>query len=277
MRHARTSMVLTVLTVLLGGGLLAAPGAQAVVSGTRSANSTPCTHRLIAAHEGYRAHTDGDTVASQIAAYRIGASLADSDLWVTKDGHIVQMHDNDVSHSTNGTGLVTDMTLRQVLALRTTGHDEPVPTLNDSLAIRTAHQAGRYLMFETKFSFRSTANLRLLAHQISAAGMTHHVIIYSVYLNQLTELKQLDPSLQVWYKPTTVPPVNEVSNLNGVMLQLDQITRHLVKRFHNAGLKVIRQRMSETHAEWKQFVATGADGMMTDFPLKMIRLCRALP
>jgi glycerophosphoryl diester phosphodiesterase len=232
---------------------------------------------LVSAHEGYKLNADGDTVESQQAAFDIGSNIADSDLWVTKDGYIVEMHDNDVSHSTDGTGLVTQMTLAQVLALHTRYHDDPIPQLNDSLAIQTAHEAGRYLMFETKFSFAKPAYLQLLDSEINAAGMVNNVIIYSNYMNQLQALKQMDPALTVYYKALdSVPDLSQVQDLNGVMLPAPLVTKASVAEFHGAGLSVMRERIAETQSNWARFVKTGADSLMTDDAPTIIAECQAL-
>jgi glycerophosphoryl diester phosphodiesterase len=272
MTYVRASLL---AVLAMTAGVLAAPSAGAV----HPADSTPCTKRLISAHEGYTAHHDGDTVESQRAAFRIGTNIADSDVWPTKDGYIVQIHDDDVSHSTDGTGLVTEMTLEQVEALRTKGHHEKVPQLDDSLALPIGHEAGRYFMFETKFAFNSRAKLQQLADDISAAGMTDHVIIYSWYLRHAQTLKSIDPGLTVWYKAQgSVPTVQQVAGLDGVMIPAGLLNADVTSQFHAAGMTVIRERVTvESTQAWRRFVASGADGMMTAHPKIAITECRALP
>jgi glycerophosphoryl diester phosphodiesterase len=271
MRYVRASFV---TAVVLTGGLFAAPAAQAA----HPADSTPCATKLISAHEGYTANADGDTVDSQQAAYDIGANIADSDIWVTKDGYIVEIHDNDVSHSTDGTGFVTEMTLDQVLQLRTKQHHEPVPQLNDSLAIPGFHEPGRYFMFETKYSFADPDYLQLLDNEITAAGMTNNVIIYSAYLKQMHTLKALDPALTVWYKANAgVPDVSDVKDLDGVMIPVGSLTKKVSRKFHKVGLTVIRERVNtETQDAWNHFIKTKADGLMSGDPVTVINECRAM-
>ena len=263
------------IALVLAAGALAAPAAQAA----HSADSTPCPKTLISAHEGYTAQADGDTVDAQQAAYDIGSNIADSDLWVTKDGFIVQIHDNAVSYSTDGTGLVTQMTLDQILALHTKRFHEPVPQLSDSLALAGFHEPGRYLMFETKFAFAKTKYLDLLDSQITAAGMTGNVIIYSNYLKQVNYLNQIDPALIVLYKSIDgVPDITQMTGVDGVMIPGGYITPSVVQTFHAAGLTVTRERVAnETQGGWDKFVKTGADSLMTDFPTTVIAECRALP
>jgi glycerophosphoryl diester phosphodiesterase len=273
----KVSRASRILGLVLGGTLLASQGAYATGHDDQSnADSTPCTAKLISAHEGYQEHADADTVKAQEAAFRIGANIADSDLWVTKDGFLVEMHANDVSITTNGHGLVTDMTLDQFLALRTKHFDLPVPTFDDSLAIPQAHLPGRYLMFETKYAFGNRSYLDTLANQVEAAGMASHVIIYSAFPGQLAYLKQIDPNITVWYKAGSIPPLQEVEGFDGVMLDAEQMNAQNVAEFHAAGLTVIRQRAGESPSKWQAFLASGADGLMTDHATELIKWCRAL-
>jgi glycerophosphoryl diester phosphodiesterase len=266
------------LTALIVGVLLlSSPAVPAAASTPQTQPDTaPCAAAMISSHEGFEAHADGDTIASQKAAFRVGATLADSDLWVTKDGYIIQMHSNDVHDSTNGHGLVTEMTLGQILSLRTRHYHNPIPTLDDSLVLKQAHKPGRYLQLETKFSFADHANLQMLVDHITEAGMTDHVVIYSAFASQLTYLKQIDPELTVWFKAGQVPPVSEVEGFDGVMLNASEMTTQNVAAFHAAGLTVIRQRVNETKAGWQGFLATGADGLMTDREKTVIHWCRQL-
>ncbi|MDX6298556.1 MAG: hypothetical protein QOI51_2413 [Nocardioidaceae bacterium] len=257
----------------IGGVLVLGPPAQAM----QPVDSTPCSHRLISAHEGYRRYADGDTVASQQAAFGVGSNLADTDLWVTTDGYIVEMHDNDVSHSTNGTGLITNKTLAQVRQLRTTRYHEPIPRMVQSLNIPAAHGHGRYLQMETKWSFNERGAMTDLNNRIVAAGMTYHVVIYSAYLSQLQRLESIDPHLTTWYKAGSPPPIRDLTGLNGVMLKASQLTKPRVSRYQRAGYSVIRGLVDpETSASWKHFVYTGARGLMSDQPPGVIAECRAL-
>jgi glycerophosphoryl diester phosphodiesterase len=266
-----------VIALIVSFGLLSAPVAEATRA--QGSISSPCTKRLISAHQGYRVNADADTIESQQAAFDIGANLADSDLWVTKDGYIVQIHDDDVSLWTNGTGLVTDMTLAQVKTLRTRPHNERIPRLNSSLALPVAHEAGRYLMFEAKTSFDDPANRQRLDDTITQAGMIDHVILYTSDVQRAHALKLLDPALHVWLKGDAahVPPLSWVAGLNGVMLPANFTTAAVVTQFHTAGFAVIRERvLSETVANWTRFVASGADGLMSDYPKAVIARCRLL-
>lgn len=128
-------------------------------------------------------------------------------------------------------------------------------------------RTGRYVMLETEYSFQKAGSVQLLVDKIEASGMESHVIIYSSYNNQLATIKQLDPAITVWAKLLdSVPPVSDVQGFDGVMLAASLMTADNVAQLHAAGLTVIRQRTAESLANWNAFLATGADGLMTDSP-----------
>ena len=277
MRVIRTMVVVG----LVVGGIAAAPSAQAVRA--IDPNSKPCDKTLISAHEGYTKNNDADTVESQRAAFRVGSNMADSDLWVTKDGYLVEIHDNDVSKTTDGTGLVTEMTLDQILQLRTKHHHEKVPQLGDSLTINKAHKTGRYLMLETKFPFGQEENRQRLVDEITAAGMTDHVVIYSSFLKQAQAIKAMDPGLTVWWKEISspdksAPDLSDLEGVDGVMISPLRLNSTVVSELHAKGMTAIRERTSvENPLKWKAFVESGADGLMTIDPPTVVAECRALP
>ncbi len=260
----------------MGGAVLFASPAQAM----ETIDSTPCTAKMISAHEGATADTDGDTVESQIAAWNVGANLADSDIWKTKDNAFVQRHDNDLSTSTRapyGT-LITNLTLAEVQSYTTRQHGEQIPEVADSLALTQFSEPNRWLMFETKWSMNGTWALQRLDDQIKAAGMSSHVVIYSAYLSQLQFLSTIDPDLYLWYKAGNPPPVADLAGLDGVMLSSSVITKGIVATYHAAGYTVTRGRVGfETQRVWDNFVRKGADAMMTSDPIPVIDRCRALP
>jgi glycerophosphoryl diester phosphodiesterase len=91
---------------------------------------------LIVAHRGASATEAENTLPSFEAAIAIGADVVEFDVRITSDGAAVVMHDPDVSRTTNGHGLVRDLTLAQVKGLRIPTRDgdvTDVPTLEETL------------------------------------------------------------------------------------------------------------------------------------------------
>jgi glycerophosphoryl diester phosphodiesterase len=72
---------------------------------------------LIIAHRGDSATHPENTLAACKQAIRIGADLVEVDVQLTKDGHVVVLHDVTVNRTTDGTGSVREMTLAEIKKL----------------------------------------------------------------------------------------------------------------------------------------------------------------
>lgn len=88
---------------------------------------------LIYAHRGYSAKYAENTISAFKAAlpHVDGIEL---DVQLTRDGRLVVIHDETVDRTTNGSGYVKDMTLRQLRLLRTES-GERIPTLEEVLVL----------------------------------------------------------------------------------------------------------------------------------------------
>ena len=88
---------------------------------------------LIYAHRGYSAKYPENTLSAFKAAlpHVDGIEL---DVQLTRDGRLVVIHDETVDRTTNGSGFVKDMTLRQLRLLRTDS-GERIPTLEEVLVL----------------------------------------------------------------------------------------------------------------------------------------------
>lgn len=69
------------------------------------------------AHRGLSAEYPEHTFLAYEKAIQGGADYLELDLHMTKDNHLVVIHDSDVSRTTNGIGKVKDLTLEQIHSL----------------------------------------------------------------------------------------------------------------------------------------------------------------
>ena len=75
------------------------------------------TRVLFGAHRGDKTNYPENTMAAIKAAIEVGCDMIETDVRMTKDGHLVLIHDRDVERTTNGKGFVDEMTLEEVRAL----------------------------------------------------------------------------------------------------------------------------------------------------------------
>src|SRR4030066_1210555 len=83
-------------------------------------------------HRGARAYEPENTLRSFRKALEIGVDAIEFDVRKTRDNHLIVIHDADVKRTTNGKGLVADLTLKQIKEL-STEKNEKIPTLEETL------------------------------------------------------------------------------------------------------------------------------------------------
>ena len=110
---------------------------------------------LVAGHRGVRHTLPENTLTAFRRAIAEGADMIETDVRMTKDGVLVLMHDADVARTTDGTGLVREMTLAQFKALNA-AHDfeacgfEAAPTLREFLETLRREAPRMLVNFELK-------------------------------------------------------------------------------------------------------------------------------
>lgn len=73
---------------------------------------------MVVAHRACWRGTAENSIAAIDACVAMGVDMVEIDVWRTRDGALILMHDESVDRTTNGTGRVADLTLAQVRALR---------------------------------------------------------------------------------------------------------------------------------------------------------------
>lgn len=92
--------------------------------------------QMVVAHRGASAVEAENTLASFERAIEAGVDAIELDVRLTADGHPVVLHDPDVSRTTDGHGLLRDLTLTEVKGLRirtSDGDAAEIPTLREAL------------------------------------------------------------------------------------------------------------------------------------------------
>ena len=105
------------------------------------ATSRDMPDRGICAHRGAMNTHPENTLAAFREAVRLGAHMIELDVRMTKNGHLVILHDETVDRTTNGKGKISELTIDEVKHLDAGSwksnkfSDERIPTLKEALAI----------------------------------------------------------------------------------------------------------------------------------------------
>ena len=137
---ATVRFVLSAVLVLALVAVTPVPAGEAAQSsGTDKEIAMP--QRGISAHRGASTTHPENTLAAFREAIRLGAHQIELDVCLTRDGHLVIMHDATVDRTTNGSGPVAALTLEEIKKLDAGSWKgelfagQRVPTLAEALEI----------------------------------------------------------------------------------------------------------------------------------------------
>ena len=85
---------------------------------------------FVLGHRGYSAKYPENTILAFRKAIEAGADGVELDVWLTKDGEVVVIHDETVDRTSNGSGKVKEMALEELKELDF-GNGERIPTLEE--------------------------------------------------------------------------------------------------------------------------------------------------
>ena len=113
---------------------------QRYIASTNIENIKKTDFKIIG-HKGAAGYAPENTLASLQIAMDMGVDMIEIDVHMTKDGHVVVFHDEDVSRTTNGTGKIHELTLAEVKELDAGSWFSPefagerVPTLHEAIEL----------------------------------------------------------------------------------------------------------------------------------------------
>ncbi|WBP92897.1 glycerophosphodiester phosphodiesterase [Mycolicibacterium neoaurum] len=128
-----------------------------------AAEGTQTGHPFVVAHRGASAERPEHTLAAYELALQQGADGLECDVRLTRDGHLVCLHDRRVDRTSDGTGLVSEMTLAQLRELdfgswhtggRDGGGDTGLLTLDTLLTLVLDSKRPVKIFVETKHPVR---------------------------------------------------------------------------------------------------------------------------
>jgi glycerophosphoryl diester phosphodiesterase len=229
---------------------------------------------LIIAHRGASSYAPENTLAAFDLALQMGARHLELDVHLTRDDHLIVIHDDTVDRTTNGTGPVAGQTLAALQTLDAGAWfgeafaGARIPTLADVL---TRYRGRAHLHIERK---GHTAHLpQRTVDLVRAHGMAPYVTFTSFQHAHLQTMRAYAPELPTGW---LVGEISDAMIAQAHALGCAQLCPHaslvtpgLVQRLHAEGF-VVRAWGVANEALMCQVVEAGADGMTVNFPDKLL-------
>lgn len=208
---------------------------------------TPQTIR-IAGHRGHSAGAPENTLAAFRMARELGGEgvTCETDLALTSDGEFVLIHDETVDRTTDGHGLVRNMTYSQLAKLdagRWLGAEfagEPVPRLRDALQL--AREVGIIYQVELKIYDRDDVifpKLRALIDELGCAGLLQFSSFDFVQLRALKKAIPDVPTVGLSHSRLIDPAaLAREANVDAINLEIQHFPSGEAHQLHKEGFAV---------------------------------------
>jgi len=250
----------------------------------------PVRPRAIA-HRGASGRYPENTMAAFKAARDLGVPYIELDVHMTRDGEILVIHDEDLQRIAGHEGAIREMTFAEV-AVADAGYNFAVngnfpfrgaglhvPRLVDVL---TAFPECRFII-EVKQTTPHLAEAMLKA--VEGAKMRRRILVASEHHALLDQVRVLAPDIPTSFSSTEVQsllqslvPGGEPCRTGGDALEIPPeyyswkfVTPESVSAAHQLGVEVHVWTVN-AQPEMREMLALGVDGIMTDYPERLLAL-----
>lgn len=231
--------------------------------------------KVVIAHRGASGYEPEHTMSAYELAIEQGADYIEQDLQLTKDGHLICMHDATVDRTTNGTGNVSDLTLAQIKQLDA-GDGQQVPTL-DEVITHFGYTINYYI--ETKRPFDPDMDAELLRvlkkHNLIGFGRVKNKVVVQSFSEESLRNIRSHYSDILLVQLTSSPKINELATIReyaqGVGSRFANTTRGFVQAAKDLDLLVHPYTINNAN-DMREAMSWGVDGYFTNYPDTGLRI-----
>ncbi|MGH9942370.1 MAG: glycerophosphodiester phosphodiesterase [Pyrinomonadaceae bacterium] len=299
-RAKRIVAVLSVGVALVGGIYVMAawfPGEPATEHRyfARAGRTGP----LVIAHRGGAGLWPENTVYAFEQARDLGVDVIETDVQSTTDGALVVMHDASVDRTTDGTGRVAGLTLAELKKLDAGYRWSPdggktFPLRGRGITVPTLEEVFTALpdmRFNLEPKQETPSLVKPLCRALRERGMTDRVMVGSFRPAALEEFRRECPEVATSASPTEASkfltmykaglanaysPVMKALQVPEYAGAMQVLTKDFVAAAHGRKLQVHAWTVNE-EADMRRLLDMGVDGIMTDYPDRLLKLLGRAP
>ncbi|WP_435922131.1 S-layer homology domain-containing protein [Paenibacillus sp. DYY-L-2] len=229
-------------------------------------------------HRGMPSVAPENTIISNKLALDAGADFIENDIFLSKDGHLVIIHDSVVDTTTYGTGRVENMTLEELRSLKVrqvpgTNYPEArIATLEEQIDL--ARERGAMVYAEIKTN--NPAAVDAFVSLVKQKNAEDLINVMSFDTNQLDRLSAQLPDMPVGLLTGGYANENRVNGaLRETLKVMQQYNSTLNTSYGGLGPKfmdaahqrglIISPWTYNNHADFKKIFMLGAFGITTDY------------
>lgn len=221
---------------------------------------------VIIGHRGAKGYEPENTLASFQKAIALGVDMIELDVYTTKTGEAIVIHDPTVDRTTNGTGSVADLTFDELRKLDA-GNGETVPLLTEVLDLIDRRMP---VNIEMKAPGCSKAVAKIIRQYVNRRGWRHDLFLISSFNHEeLRDFARLSPQTPIAtlfkHVPASYWKVAPGSTVISTNVDADHVTRKNVRDAHRHGVKLLAYTVN-TKREASRMSKLFVDGIFSDYP-----------
>lgn len=226
----------------------------------------------VTGHRGAAGLEPENTLRSFQRALNLRVDAIELDVHLTKDQHLIVIHDSTVDRTTNGRGAVSDLTLQEIQQLDA-GQGEHVPTLREVIDF-VAERA--VLQIELK----GLGVEQKVAHMIITNHIIDNVIITSFRHNMVKTMKRLNSRIATGVLflglPIDAPRLARDAHADAVHPHVNYVDAQLVEHCHRQGLSV-RVWNTDDSIQMQEMISLDVDAIGSNRPDRLLQILNRLP
>jgi glycerophosphoryl diester phosphodiesterase len=156
--------------------------------------TTPLIPLQHIAHRGGAQYAPENTLAAFRNGIAGGADCLELDVQMTRDGALVVIHDYTVDRTTDGTGAVRDLTLKQIRAFNA-GQGEKIPTFEEVVTL--AKTRGVKMLAEAKYPHLYPGIEEKILRTLEQANYLDKTILESFERESVSKFHSLNPKAKL--------------------------------------------------------------------------------
>ena len=239
---------------------------------------------MVIAHRGFSGAAPENTLAAFRKAIDVGSDMIELDIQLSKDGKIVVIHDETLERATNGQGRVVDRTLQELKKVdagsrfRADFSGERIPTLQEVLDLaKDRVLVNIEIKNPTHGQYPITELADKALEEVKKAGMIDRVIFSSFNPVSLEYIEKNEPracAAFLYHRPwNSLPEITGERRYQVLNLRNIHVTRRKIDKIHKEGMKLNVYTVNKEE-ELEQFVKWGVDGIITNYPDRLIRILK---
>ena len=217
---------------------------------------------LIIGHRGAAGHAPENTLLSFEKAVLLGCDMTELDVHLCGSGEVVVIHDETVDRTTDGSGMVSGLSLNEIKLLNA-GEGEEIPLLDEVMSLLRG-------MIKLNIELKGLGTARPVYDLVKSIGWENsELTITSFNWDMLKEYRQLDPYARIGVltfknhgEAMEFAETIDAYSINPYHLLLQ---KKYVDDAHSKGFKVYPWTVNQPK-DIQRVIKLGVDGVISDYP-----------